>query len=89
MDESIIEKKIEKQEKILQELLKQSKKNQKTLSWLRIIGVVKVIIILAPIILAIIYLPPFVKKAIEKYKEVIPGLEKVQDIIQQQSTNAL
>jgi len=48
-----------------------------------------VIIILAPIILAIIYLPPFVKKAIEKYKEVIPGLEKVQDIIQQQSTNAL
>jgi len=84
-----INKKIEEQNKILQELIKQNKKTQRTLNWLRVIGVIKVVVILAPIILALIYLPPFVRRAIEKYENVIPGLEKVQEIIEAQDTNIL
>jgi len=84
-----INKKIEEQNKILQELIKQNKKTQRTLNWLRVIGVIKVVVIIAPIILALIYLPPFVRRAIEKYEDVIPGLEKVQEIIEAQDTNIL
>ena len=87
MDDTTINKKIEEQSKILQELLEQNKKTQRTLNWLRVIGVIKVLVILAPIILAIIYLPPFVRRAIEKYDDVIPGLERVQEIIEQQDTD--
>jgi len=83
MPEPNINKKIEEQGKILQELVEQSKKTQKTLNWLRIIGVIKVVVIAAPIILAIIYLPPFVKRAIEDYKDIIPGLEKIQEMIKE------
>jgi len=89
MSEDTINKKIEEQGKILQELVKQSKRTQRTLNWLRIIGVIKVVVILAPIILAIIYLPPFVRRAIDKYEDVIPGLERVQEIIEGQGNNIL
>ena len=57
--------------------------------WLRAIGVIKVVVILAPIVLAIIYLPPFVRKAIDKYEDIIPGLEKAQEIIEGQGNNIL
>lgn len=86
MDEVDINKKFEEQNEILQSLLEQNKKTQRTLNWLRVIGVIKVLVILAPIILAIIYLPPFVRKAIEKYEDVVPGLEKVQEMIERQDS---
>ncbi|NQU82617.1 MAG: hypothetical protein HQ539_01585, partial [Parcubacteria group bacterium] len=63
MNETTINKKFAEQEEILQQLLEQNKKTQKTLNWLRIIGVIKIVAILAPIIFAIFYLPPFIKNA--------------------------
>lgn len=89
MSEDTINKKIEEQSKILEKLVEQNRKTQKTLNWLRAIGVIKVVVIIAPIIFAIIYLPPFVRRAIEKYEDVIPGLERIQNIIEKQDSDIL
>ena len=78
MPEENIYKKIEQQGEILQELLVQNKKTQQTLNWLRIMGVIRIIIIVTPIILGIIYLPAFVRKIIAHYQGIVPGFENIQ-----------
>lgn len=64
--------------KLLQENLEISKELDKTtrkikswLAWQRILGVVKIILIVIPIILGIIYLPPLISKVIEPYRELL------------------
>lgn len=83
MPEHNINKKIEEQGKILQELVEQSKKTQKTLNWLRIIGIIKVVAIVAPIVLALIYLPTFAKNLLNRYDDLIPGLQRIQELIKE------
>lgn len=45
---------------------------------------VKLLLILIPIVFGLIYLPSFVEKAIYQYKEVLPGLEKIHQFIEQE-----
>ena len=85
MDERIINQKLDQQTKLLEELLAQAEKTRKSLLWIRLLGLLKVILIVSPIILGLIYLPPFVKKLIDDYKTVLPGLEKIEQIIEEQN----
>lgn len=90
MPEENLNQKLDQQARLLREISEQNKKTQKYLLWLRVLSVIKIALIAAPIVLAIIYLPPFVKKAIEEYKEILPGLEKIDQFIecsQPQPTN--
>lgn len=84
MDEAVINKKFKEQNKILQQLLEENAKTRRTLNWIRIMSVIKIVLIAAPIILGVIYLPPFVKKIINDYKNIVPGLERVYKIIEQE-----
>lgn len=86
--EQDIDAKLNQQTKLLQEICEQNKKTQKELLWLRVLGLIKIAIIAAPIILGIIYLPPFVQKIIDEYKEIVPGLEKIEQFIEQNQLNA-
>ena len=55
----------------------QNKKIQKRLLMNNIFNVIRIIIIIAPIILGIIYLPPLIKNLLEKYNEIAPQLDSL------------
>lgn len=68
---------------LLEENLEIAKANQQALAkiqrwilWQRILGVAKVLIIIIPIILGIIYLPSLLEKAFAPYKELLNLNEK-------------
>lgn len=84
MDDKNLNKRFKEQNEILEKILEQSEKTKKYLLWLKILSIIKIAIIVIPIILGIIYLPPFMKKMIEKYQDVVPGLEKIQKMIETQ-----
>lgn len=75
MDDNNLNRRFEEQNMILKNILKQSQKTGRYLLWLKVLNILKILIIIAPIVLAIIYLPPFIKRAINKYQDVLPGLE--------------
>ena len=77
MDENNLERRFEEQNVILKDILEQSRKTGRYLLWLKILSILKILIVVAPIILAIIYLPPFIKKAVDAYHDAIPGLEGI------------
>ncbi len=82
MEGENINEKIDHQTNLLEQILEQTEKTRKYLLRLKILGVLKVLLIATPIILAIIYLPPVVRKFIEDYKSFVPGLERIQEIIE-------
>ncbi|MFZ5364865.1 MAG: hypothetical protein ACOZBH_01540 [Patescibacteria group bacterium] len=53
-----------------QELRMVSDKTRKYILWIQIINLFKLLIILVPLILALIYLPPLIRDFVEKYKEL-------------------
>ena len=66
---------IEEQNELLKTILLQGEKTRKDMRWLKIIGVIRITILVIPIIVAIIYLPPFIQKAIEQYTTIVPGIQ--------------
>ena len=49
-------------------------KNRKYILWIKIINLIKLVVILVPIVLAIIYFPPFIRDFLEEYRELFgPG----------------
>lgn len=56
---------------ISKELYEMTKKIKSWLNWQRILGVVKILLIVIPIILGIIYLPPLISKVLEPYQELL------------------
>jgi len=56
-----------------QELEKTVAKMKKYLTWLRVVSIIKLVLILAPIILALIYLPPIISNVIGEYKSMFDG----------------
>ena len=71
---------MEKETEILAKLNiieQQNKKIQKRLLMNNIFNVIRIIIIIAPIILGIIYLPPLIKNLLEKYNEIAPQLDSL------------
>jgi len=79
MNEIDINKKIEQQGELLQKLVEQQTKTQKALSWLKVIGIIRIVVIVLPIILSIIYLPSFIRNIVGEYKNVLPNFENLQE----------
>lgn len=67
--EELLEKNIEYNKKILQSV----EKTRKYINYLKIVNMIKLIVIIVPLILALIYVPPFLQDMIEIYKDLFGG----------------
>lgn len=47
-----------------------SEKNSRYILWIKIVNLIKLLIIIIPIVLAIIYLPPYIQEFFNKYQEL-------------------
>ncbi|MCU0679056.1 MAG: hypothetical protein MUC28_01245 [Planctomycetes bacterium] len=70
-NESDLKKLMEENLAVTKEILKLTKKVRSFLLWQQIFGVVKIVIILIPIILGILYLPPLLKDLFGTYQELL------------------
>ncbi len=77
-----LNKKIDRQTALLEEIVQQNKKTQKFILWGRILNLARLVIIITPIILAIIYIPPFVERAVNKSRELVPEIKELQSLKQ-------
>ncbi|MFH1890747.1 MAG: hypothetical protein ABIJ91_04265 [Candidatus Kuenenbacteria bacterium] len=68
---SDIKKMLEEQKKLLDEIYAQSKKTKRYIAVGRIISLIYLILIVAPIIFAVIYLPPIIKQFFDPYKQLL------------------
>jgi len=66
-----IEKKLNQQEILLQAIYKNSEKVRKYILWGRVMSAVYIVLIVAPFIIAAMYLPSFIKNAIGPYRELL------------------
>lgn len=78
--------------KISHELFEMTKKIKRWVTFQRVWGVVKILIILVPLILASIYLPPLVQKSVEpirtlyqEFTNLTQGVKQQEALIQQYS----
>lgn len=53
------------------------KKIRKYILWQQIFGIIKVILVVVPMVIAIIFAAPFLKQALETYKEIMTSLKGV------------
>jgi uncharacterized membrane protein YukC len=63
---------LEKNLECTRETQRMVKKIRRQMLWQRIMGIIYLILILAPIILAIIYLPPYLKQFLSSYGQFLP-----------------
>lgn len=70
MDEEI-KKILEKNLRLSEEIYQQTKYIKNYVFWAQIFGVLKILIIVVPIILAIIYLPPILQDLFSQYKGIL------------------
>ena len=70
MDEEIKEL-LEKNLKLNEEILERLKKVHHFVMWQRVMGFVKILLIVVPIVLGIIYLPAILENALAPYKELL------------------
>ena len=82
MPEENIYKKIDKQTELLEIIAKQTRKTEKYILWGRAFSVLRLLIIIAPIILAIIYLPPFIQRSIDKIRGILPEIQELKGLDQ-------
>ena len=59
------------QEEMIAEIYKATKKIEKYLLWMKVMSILKILIIVIPTILAIIYLPPLLKQTLKPYQELL------------------
>ncbi len=71
---------IEQNIKLTKEILKLSKKNNKMLNWQRAWGIFKLLLIVIPIILGVIYLPPLFDKVIDFYQDLLGWTDNAKSI---------
>ncbi|MFH1255273.1 MAG: hypothetical protein V1667_02285 [bacterium] len=70
MDEEI-KKMLEQNLKLSSEIYKQTKYIKNYVFWAQIAGVVKILLIVVPLVIGIIYLPPLLKGAFDQYKDLL------------------
>lgn len=58
-------------EELLQKIYESTEKTRKYILWGRIMSLIYLILILAPIIWAIVYLPPILDQALKPYQEIL------------------
>lgn len=80
MDE-YLKKLIEENLELTKEIHKMTKKVNRYMLWAQIFGFLKLLIIVIPIILAIMYLPPLLQGIFEQYKSIL-GISNGGDLIQ-------
>lgn len=73
--ENEIKKLLEKNLELNQDIFKMVKSIKSYILWARIFGVLKILIIVIPIILGLIYLPPLLKNVFNNYQGLL-GLDK-------------
>jgi len=78
--EEDLQKLLKKNFELNSEIFKMVKYIKKYIFWQKIWGVLKVLIILVPIILSIIYLPPFLNKVFSQYKGLFEGVGVLKDV---------
>ncbi|MEA3464067.1 MAG: hypothetical protein U9R14_03270 [Patescibacteria group bacterium] len=78
MDENItakeagqVKKLIEENLKLTGEIYKMTKSIKSFILWQRIFGALKILIIVVPIVIGIIYLPPLIKDLINQYQSIL------------------
>ena len=67
------------QEELLWKIYESTEKTRKYLLWARVLSFLKLIIIVVPIVLAIIYLPAYINKIAEPYRELLQTTQSGQD----------
>lgn len=77
------------QDELLLEIYKNTHKTQKYIVYLQILSVIKTIIIVVPIILAIIYLPPYFEKISAPYRELLEASGELRQDLKLDSINDL
>jgi len=75
-----IKKLLEQNIKLTEKVLKLSKKNHGILKWQYFFGFLKLVLIVVPLVLGIIYLPPFLDKIINSYQDFLGLNEKIESI---------
>jgi len=66
-----------------------SKKTKRYMLMAQIMGVIKILLIVVPIVLAIIYLPPLIKVYLQPYQELMGGSSIIDQIKELQGTEQL
>ena len=82
MPEENIYKKIDRQTELLEIIAKQTRKTEEYILWGRYLSVLRLLIIIAPIILAIIYLPPFIQDSLDKIRGILPEIQELKGLDQ-------
>lgn len=70
MDEEI-KKLLEQNLALNQEIYRQTKYIKNYVFWAQIAGVIKILLIVVPVIIGIIYLPPLLKNVFDQYKDLL------------------
>lgn len=76
-------------QELLIKIYENTEKTRKYILWARMFSVVKLIIIVIPIVLAIVYLPPYFEKIIAPYKELLNLNTQAQGALQNANLNSL
>ncbi len=63
---------------LTREILESVEKTRKYILWLRILSIVKLVVILLPIVLALIYLPPIFTRAFQQYSDIFGQMQSLQ-----------
>ena len=66
-----VKKLLEKNLKLTEEIYKMSKSIKSFMMWQKIFGFLKILIIVVPIVLGIIYLPPLLKNVLGQYQDLL------------------
>ena len=69
------------QEELLWKIYESTEKTRRYIMWGRILSLIKILVIVVPIILAVIYLPPYIKKAVAPYKELLQTSRQGQGVL--------
>ncbi|HPA25861.1 MAG TPA: hypothetical protein PLK76_03835 [bacterium] len=70
-------------EQLLWKIYENTEKTRKYILWGRVMSLIYLILIVAPIILAIIYLPPMLSNVIQPYKEFLGDDPKTTKLLEQ------
>ena len=88
MDEEIKEV-LKKNLELTQDVHRMVKKINKFIIWQQIFGVIKILLIVVPLVLGIIYLPSLLQNALEPYKELLEVSQEGQEILKLDKTTIL
>jgi len=69
------------QQELLWKIYESTERTRKYIMWGRVMSVIKILIVVIPIVLAIIYLPPYIEKLLSPYEELMQGAQNKTDLL--------